>query len=191
MDVSSATQARELLVFEQALEGLFIRGLRGQINEGLKQKLIPEGLNLNKPLLPAYPFTTWMRCLRLTAESLHPSIPLEEGMFRLGEAMIHGYGETLVGRAILKMAAILGPRRTLMRASHSFRSGNNYTETKIIESSATTARLWMNEVGEHPTFTAGIIHAALRTSGVSPQITVESHNAQGCVFLCRWNTLSR
>jgi uncharacterized protein (TIGR02265 family) len=185
------SQATEKLVFEQTIEGLFVRGLRGQVSDTLKAKLMPEGLDLNKPLRPAYTFHTWMRCLQITAASLHHNVPLEDGLFRLGEAMIEGYGQTLVGRAILKMIAILGPRRTLMRATHNFRSGNNYTETKIIESSATSTALWMNEVGPCPTFTAGVIHAALRAAGVSPRVVIDQSDAQGCTFVCSWTAEPR
>jgi uncharacterized protein (TIGR02265 family) len=184
---SSASQAPiELLVFDQTLEALFVRGLRGRITQPMQARLQSAGVDLTKRLLPAYAFHTWMESLRIAAEELYPGETLEQGQFLLGQTFIEGYGQTLMGKAILRMIRILGPRRTLLRATHNFRSGNNYTETTLTEISANEVRLWMNEVGPYPMFTAGIIYAALRASGVNADVTFEGHDGHACAFLCVW-----
>jgi uncharacterized protein (TIGR02265 family) len=174
------------LVFDQTLEALFVRGLRGRIAQPLQLRLQSAGLDLSKQLLPAYPFHTWIESLRITAEELYPQESLDRAQFLLGQTFIDGYDETLMGKAILRMIRILGPRRTLLRATHNFRSGNNYTETTLTEISPQEVRLWMNEVGPYPAFTAGIIHAALRASGVHAGVTFEGHDGHACAFLCVW-----
>jgi uncharacterized protein (TIGR02265 family) len=179
-------QPEEFLVFEQTIEGLFLRGLQGQMTPALVDRLKTAGLDLTQPLLPGYPFDVWMESLRLTAEALHQDVPLEQGLFRLGEAMIAGYGKTRLGRAIIRTVPIFGPRRTLLRATHHFRSGNNYTESKIIDLAMFKATLWLNEVGPYPTFTAGIIHAALEMSGVDPTVVIQGHDGHACTYVCTW-----
>src|SRR5215217_9517353 len=157
--------ADELLIFEQTLEALYLRGLQGQISASCKARLRQAGLDLDQKLRPAYPFNAWMAFLRITAEELYPELSVDEGCRKLGQAHIAGYRDTMLGRAVLSLLRVLGPRRALARATQNFRSGNNYTESKLVEVTPTQFELWMNEVGDYPDFTAGIIHAGLRVAG--------------------------
>lgn len=176
------------VVFEQTIEGLFVRGLGSRVTPPLKARLRDAGLDLDAKLLPAYPFEVWMRTLEVTARGLFPELPVEQAMFRVGESFIDGYRETFLGRAVLGMIRVLGPRRTLLRATQNFRSGNNYTDTKITEVDPTTIDLWMNEVGPWPTFTAGIIHAGMVATGATPKIDIRDHDGHACTFRVSWTT---
>ena len=127
-----------------------------------------------------------MAGLKVVAEALYPQQPLEASMFQVGTHFLDGYRETFLGRAVLGMIRVLGPRRTLQRATQNFRSGNNYTETRVTELSPTCIELWMNEVGPYPTFTAGVMHAALSSAGVEPTITVWAFDGHACTYRCAW-----
>jgi uncharacterized protein (TIGR02265 family) len=107
-------------------------------------------------------------------------------MFQIGVDFLEGYRETFLGRAVLGMIRVLGPSRTLKRATQNFRSGNNYTESRVTEVSSTCCELWMNEVGPWPTFTAGLMHAALSNAGVEPAITVQSFDGHAATYRCAW-----
>jgi uncharacterized protein (TIGR02265 family) len=179
------------VVFEQTIEALFQRSLSSRLTPELKAQLKAAGLNLDAKLLPAYPFDTWMQVLELTARALHADLPVEQAMFRVGEAFLDGYQETFLGRAVLGMIRVLGPRRTVLRATQNFRSGNNYTETKITELEPTVLDLWMNEVGPWPTFTAGIIHATLKATGTEPRIEIRDHDGHACTYRISWAAAPR
>lgn len=174
------------VVFEQTIEGLFLRGLGSRVTPALKGQLKAAGLDLDQKLLPAYPFAVWMKTLELTAAALYPGEPLERAMFQVGEAFLDGYRETFLGRAVLGMMRVLGPRRTLLRATQNFRSGNNYTETRITEVGAAVIDLWMNEVGPYPTFTSGVIHAGLVVAGATPRVDIRDHDGHACTFRVSW-----
>ncbi len=176
----------EQVVFEQTIEGLFVRGLNGRLTAQAKERLRAAGLDLDRKLLPAYPFDTWMAVLRIAAEECFPRAPLDEALFKVGEALIEGYRETFLGRAVLGMVRVLGPRRTVLRATQNFRSGNNYTEAKVTDVSESCMELWMNEVGPYPTFTSGIICAALRATGVEPKVALEGHDGHACTYRITW-----
>ena len=177
----------EQVVFEQTLEGLFLRGLHNKLTPRCRGRLKEDGLDLDRKLLPAYPFDTWMGCLMIAGEEVFAASPQKEAQFRLGELMIDGYKETFLGRAVLGMIRVLGPRRTLQRATQNFRSGNNYTESKVAEKTPTHLELWMNEVGPFPEFTAGIIFAAMRAAGAA-DVTVEviAYDGHACTFKVAW-----
>lgn len=176
----------EKVVFEQTIEGLFVRALGSRMTPAIKTQLKGAGLDLDAKLLPAYPFDVWMKALEVTARGLFPEQSMEQAMFRVGESFVEGYRETFLGRAVLGMIRVLGPRRTLLRSTQNFRSGNNYTETKITEVDPTTIDLWMNEVGAWPTFTAGIIHAGMAATGATPRIDIRDHDGHACTFRVSW-----
>jgi uncharacterized protein (TIGR02265 family) len=183
--------ADELLVFEQTIEAVFVRGLHGRLSSACKARLRQAGLDLDLKLRPAYPFESWMRFLRIAAEELYPGQTLEQGAWKLGEACIDGFQETMLGRAMLSLMRVLGPRRTLMRATQNFRAGNNYTEARIQELGPRDFELWRNEVGSLPSFTAGIIHAGLRTAGAtSIRIQMEGYDGHACSYRISWSEAS-
>lgn len=183
--------ADELLVFEQTVEAVFVRGLHGRLSPSCKARLRQAGLDLEQKLRPAYAFDAWMTFLRITAQELYPHEPLEQGAFKLGEACIDGFRETMLGRAVLSLLRVLGPRRALMRATQNFRAGNNYTESRLKELGPGQFELWMNEVGPLPTFTAGIVHAGLRTAGAEDiRIELSGHDGHACTYCISWSEAS-
>jgi uncharacterized protein (TIGR02265 family) len=183
--------ADELLVFEQTLEALFLRGLQGRMNASCKTRLRQAGLDLDQKLRPAYPFNAWMAFLRIAAEELFPELGVDEGCRQLGKAHIAGYRDTMLGRAVLSLLRVLGPRRALARATQNFRSGNNYTESRLVERGPRSFELWMNEVGAYPGFTAGIIEAGLEVAGAT-QIHIETteHDGHACTYRISWSEAS-
>jgi uncharacterized protein (TIGR02265 family) len=178
--------ATEKVVFEQAIEGLFVRALGPRLTPDCKARLKVLGLDVDAKLLPAYSFDVWMKALEVVSSELYPTQPLPEAMFKVGSLLIAGYQETFLGRAVLGMIRVLGPRRMLMRATQNFRSANNYTESRVTDVDAKTVELWMNEVGPHPTFTAGIVYGALAATGVTPSVVVKDHDGHACTFVCTW-----
>jgi uncharacterized protein (TIGR02265 family) len=128
-----------------------------------------------------------MMFIRIAAEDLYPSQPLAEATFKLGEVYVEGFRQTMLGRAVLSLLRVLGPRRTIARATQNFRAGNNYTETRITELGPTQFDVWMNEVGDFPEFTAGIIQAGVRMSGAK-DLRVEpfGYDGHACTYRITW-----
>jgi uncharacterized protein (TIGR02265 family) len=183
--------ADELLVFEQTLEALFLRALHGRLQPECKERLRQAGLDVDQKLRPAYAFNAWMDFLRIAAEELYPGEAVEQGTWKLGEAYIEGFRETMLGRAVLSLLRVLGPRRTLMRATQNFRAGNNYTESKLAEVGPGQFELWMNEVGAYPAFTAGIIHAGLRVAGAQDiRVEPSGYDGHACTYRINWKEAS-
>lgn len=183
----AAAAVEEKLVFEHAVAAMFQRALGDRITPELRDRLRLAGIDLERPLLPAYRLDTWMTCLALAAEVVFPGMPAEDGLRKLGERMVEAYAETAIGRALFALSRVLGPRRTLDRASQSFRSANNYSETRISEAGPGTYDLWMNEVGPHPTFTAGLIAAGMRHSGARElRVDVQSFDGHACTYRVQW-----
>jgi uncharacterized protein (TIGR02265 family) len=183
----AAAGVAQRLIFEQAVEGLFLRGLAGRLTPTLKAQLREAGVDLERPLLPAYPWEVWERCVGLTARALHPGESEEVGWRLVGERMVDGYRETLVGGAMFGMLRLLGPKRMVGRTRQNFRSGNNYTEASITEVGPSAVDLWMNEVGRLRYFTQGAVLAGMRGAG-APDVRVEvaRFDDAGVTFRVSW-----
>jgi uncharacterized protein (TIGR02265 family) len=183
--------ADELLVYEQTVEGLFIRALGNRLTPECRARLSQAGLDVTRKLKPAYPFQSWMTFIRIAAEELYPGMPLAEATFKLGEAHLEGFRETMLGRAVISLLRVIGPKRALLRATQNFRAGNNYTESRVTELGPHQFELWMNEVGEFPEFTAGIIYAGVRLAGAQePRVEPTSYDGHACTYRITWKEAS-
>lgn len=183
--------ADELLVFEQTIEALFVRALGSRLTPDCKARLRDAGLDVDQKIKPAYSLKSWMAFIRIAAEELFPGVPLEESTFKLGEAYMEGFRETMLGRAVLSLLRVLGPRRALNRATQNFRSSNNYTESRLTEQGSNQFELWMNEVGEFPSFTAGLIHAGLTIAGAKePRVELAQYDGHACTYRISWREAS-
>jgi uncharacterized protein (TIGR02265 family) len=166
----------EKLVFEHTLEGLFVRGLVGRVTPTLRERLKEVGVDLERKLQPAYGFNTWCSAVRVAARELHPDVPDDVG-----------YRETVLGRAAIGVIQLLGPRRGVGRARQMFRSGNNYTETRLEDVSPTEVDLWMNEAGRIRYFTRGALLAGLRAVGArQPEVQVRDYNDDHVTYRLTW-----
>lgn len=182
-----ASAPSERLVFEQTFEGLFLTGLRKQMSPALQRALLAEGLDLSKRLAPAYPFEVWSRCCVVAASHLHPALPLELGLRKLGEAVVEGFSSGFLGRALFGVVRVLGPARALARTRQNFRSGNNYSDSTLKHVHGTLHEVWMNERGPTRYLCQGIILAALREMGVKePQVEVARFDDEAVWFHVSW-----
>ncbi len=173
------------VVFSQAVEGL-LRAIGSRLDDTAKDKLRALGLDPRARLEPAYQLAVWTEVMRYGATLVAPGKPASEQMFELGRRFIEGYAETLVGKAMLTAIRVFGPRRTLERMSRNFRSGNNYTETKLEPVGPTEFKLWFNEVKE-PEFYRGMLSAGVERAGAKGlEVKTVSHDATGATFSIRW-----
>lgn len=111
-------------VFSSALEG-FGRAFRPRISPAAIDELRALGLDFDR-LQPAYSLHVWEQTVRVVARALFPSMSPEDAWRRLGREFVPGYTETLLGRALLGMARIVGPRRLMERIGRNLRSGGNF-----------------------------------------------------------------
>lgn len=173
------------MVFSQAVEGL-LRAIGSRLDDGSRAHLAELGLDVRGRLEPGYSLAVWTNVMRYGASLVAPSSPPSQQMFELGRRFIDGYAETIVGKAMLTALKVLGPRRTLERMSRNFRSGNNYTETRLEPKGPTEFHLWFNEVKE-PEFYRGMLVAGLERAGArNTEIRTLSHDESGAKFLVRW-----
>lgn len=175
------------LIFAQTFEGLF-RAVSARLDERLSEALRQLGVDPNAELKPAYPLAVFLATVKLLGHELFPEAPEEERQYQLGCLFMDGYRQTMVGRAMVGMMRIIGPRRTLERLSRQFRTGNNFSETKVEDLGPNECRLWCNQVTV-PGWYRGLVTKGLEFSGATNvQISLIAHDAAGGTFHIRWSS---
>jgi uncharacterized protein (TIGR02265 family) len=177
----------EKLIFAQTFEGL-LRSMGGQLSPTLTVGLRERVLDPGATLLPAYPQQVFTDVISFVARELHPGLSLDAGVTAVGRTFMDGYGETMIGRAMLAMMRLIGPRRTLERVTRQFRTGNNYSETKLTAVGATEYHLWVNEV-RLPGWYIGIISRGLELAGAQDvKVELSQRDEAGGTFVVKWRS---
>ncbi len=177
----------EQLEFAHVFEGLFMRGLKDHLDDRLKARLKEKGLDLSKPLDPAYPSHVLSDCIIVAAQTVYPSLPLDQALNAVGHAFFRGYTGTMLGQAMLQLLRLLGPRRTLERMQRNFRTGNNYMETRFKALGPQNVELWFNETRGIPAYFQGILEQGGNDIGAkNMQVSYRDDPAGGTWFAVTW-----
>jgi uncharacterized protein (TIGR02265 family) len=133
------------------------------------------------PWRSAYPRADFVAILEASATSRFGALPPEQRMAAIGRLSFDRFDSSRIGRAMLGVFRVLGPRRAIGRLARSFRNVNNFTEVAVEEVSPTHARVVMRQV-IFEGFYLGIIQAGLERAGavngvvkvasISPERTV-------------------
>jgi len=175
----------ERLIFAQTFEGLF-RAVSRQLDERLAAELREVGVDPRVELKPTYPLAVFHDTLKLLGARLFPGESPDEQLRRIGRQFMDGYALTMVGRAMVGMMRVLGPKRTLERLSRQFRTGNNFSETRVREVGQGHCELWCNQVAL-PAWYEGIIARGLEFAGARDvEVGVIHKDAEGATFRVRW-----
>jgi uncharacterized protein (TIGR02265 family) len=172
------------LVFSQTVEGL-LKAL-SPMSATSKLKLQAIGVDPDRRLEPAYSREKWLELMRLACDIHAPGKQLEPTSYDLGRRFMTAYTQGLVGKAMMAALRVIGPRRALERMSRNFRTGNNFSETKLTEPSPGRYELWCS----HATIAGwyqGIIEAGLALAGATEvKATLLRRENGGAVFQVEW-----
>ncbi len=186
--MSPASAPPQQVIFAGAVEGLFIKGLGARVTPELSAALKDVGLDLSRPLLPAYPRSVWNSAIALAAAQVWPKLDVAEAHVLLGRAIIDGFGQTMLGRALAGITRVLGPMRTLGRMRQNLHTGCNYNEISLTPETPTQVRFWINEPFVHPGYVQGLLQGALLISGArNGTVEVVSRDEQGATYQVRWD----
>lgn len=175
------------LIFAQTFEGLF-RATAQHLDAPTVAGLQAAGIDPQAELKPAYPLPVFYDTVRLLGARLFPGQAPDAQNRRLGRQFMDGYALTMVGRAMVGMMRVIGPRRTLERLSRQFRTGNNFSETSVKEVGPGHSELWCNQV-TLPGWYEGIVSRGLEFAGAREvHVQMIHHDDRGATFRITWRT---
>jgi len=174
------------IVYAHTVEGLFKRALGSRVAPGLKAELAGLGVDLDAAPRDVAR-TVWAQCLAAAVRHLFRDVPADEGYYRLGRALIDGYGQTVLGRAIFATFRLLGPDRALKRAVVLIRNGNNYIESRLTPVAPRRYEFWVNEHNGNPHYVRGVVTAGLEMTGArNPKCDVTSFDEHQATYVAYW-----
>ena len=144
------------------------------------------GIDFDK-LLPAYPVETWYAGIELAMSRFDPSLTPEQKQNHFGVRLVEVYGDTLIGKAMYTMMRIIGPERSIQRATRSFRTATNFLDTSYVVHGPRDWELTMNEV-VFPHRYPGFFEKALSVAGAK-NVKVELTGLTGthASYRSRWD----
>lgn len=124
---------KEPVAFDQLMEGLLLHAMKDRLDGDARRKLIALGVDVDRPLLSAYPLMTLLGTLKLCAEVRYPDLPREEARFQLGMKALEGFGATSMGKALFGMARMWGAKRMLNHMTRVLQTGVNHAKARARE----------------------------------------------------------
>jgi uncharacterized protein (TIGR02265 family) len=178
----------EKLTFATTVEALFVRNLGPKLPPEARNQLRQLGLDLDKPLLPAYAAPLVAQWIEVALPHVFPGVTHAEALRLLGRQSVEKYGETTIGRGLLAMVKLLGMRRILERMHRAMRTGGNYLETRCTVHGPTDVELWINDVNGMPEYFEGIFLGMAHLLDIRDvQVDVVSTDRVECTLRVRWS----
>jgi uncharacterized protein (TIGR02265 family) len=187
-DTKPGPEIPKHLEFQNTIEGVFLRSIGLDLTPELKTQLRAQGLDLDKPLLPAYPAEDFHRWVRTASVFLYPNNTEAEGLRFFGRRGLAGLSQTLLGKALKATFSILGPRRSLYRTSRAFRTNNNYTAVTVADRAPGSVELAFNEVYGLPTYYQGVAEGAgSLMNAKNYRVSIVDTSGRGARYLVQWD----
>lgn len=185
MELHPSTNDEAAVVYAPTVEGLF-RAL-GPLDEGAKERVRALGVDPERRLAPGYPLAVWVSLLRLGADLFAPELSVDEALHALGRRFLDGYGETLMGRAMMLALRVIGPTAALARLSHQFGTAGNYFTSRVVLLGDREALVEVHPV-TWPGWYFGLLERALEQAGAHDvQVSVAERQGLSAGFRVRWS----
>lgn len=176
----------ERYFYTAAMEAQFLKAWPATA-PGLVDAYRDAGLDVTKPLLPAYDYATWRRCLAAQRAALLPGRTLDAACEEQGRRYVASYFETTMGAALKVLLRVLSTRRILERMSQNFRSNNSFSVVTMTSTGKTSAELEVNDVfAESPQYLKGLLEHGFACIGREMRITVRDHHGDAARLDANW-----
>jgi uncharacterized protein (TIGR02265 family) len=111
----------------------------------------------------------------------------DERMVQLGTTFMEGYNETLIGKAALTAARLMGTRRTLQRMAENYRTSNNYMLVTLEEVGPGDMRLTLSQTSGVSGYFEGALRRGLELCGAEGVVVRrEVDNGKRCTLRVTW-----
>jgi uncharacterized protein (TIGR02265 family) len=175
------------VVFGSGFDSLFSKEIRAKVTPALDQELRSIGIRLDKPFHVGFPIEIWAAAVAAVAKHVYPQDSTPEAYLKLGRSTIHGFCETLAGRALFPLLRLIGPVRALDRAARNYAATNNYTKVTLTRIGPTAFDFYLNEKHTLPEYDMGVLEEALRQLHVvDPKVTLRTQDAEGFTMRLDW-----
>ena len=176
------TDLPEKVFFGDAVAGLFLRGLGQQVTPELRSRLREAGIDLDRPLLPAYPAAVFAAGVDLMARALFPDVQSDERHYRIGLIALRGFAQGAMGEAMFEHLKLMGPERSVQRMARNLRGAMNFVEVVSRPVGPGEFELDLNDVVGMPGFFRGLIEGGSQVAGRTTRVSIVRVEPPGCTL---------
>lgn len=172
-------------VYEQSIEGMYLKGHAKALTPRVKQALREAGIDLDKPLKASYPATLVNEATRVFRRLAYAHEPDDmKAYLAMGAATVDGYFNTVIGRAMAGVLKLIGFKRLIDRLPQAMSGGSSYTRVTVTWKGPTEAHVALNDVEPHPGLNMGVLQRGLSHwfGGKNVQVTLVEHVAPGATY---------
>ncbi|MBS2032226.1 MAG: DUF2378 family protein [Deltaproteobacteria bacterium] len=177
--------SQDKLFFGHAVSGLYQHALGNRMMPELREQLREAGLDLDKPLLPAYPAELFVRWLDVAGAALFPNRSRAEQLYEMGRVTVQGFAQIELGSAMFDHLKVMTAEKSMQRLERSLRAAMNFIAVRFHPLSPTEFELHLNDVVGIPDFFRGLVEGGSSAAGRSSSVTVSRLEGEGCVLLYR------
>lgn len=175
------------VVFSHTIEVLFRKTLAAHITPAIEAKMKTAGIDLSKPLDPAYPLRIFDDAMEVVAVDGMRHLEKREALRKIGELQVASFTQTFIGKATFQFLKLLSRERFLTRLAHSWRQANNFIETQVTPQPDGSIKLRLNDVGRFPEVIEGVLDAGFKAAGHDVLIETGAREGLACDYLLRFS----
>ena len=106
------------VVFSHTIEVLFRKVLSPHVTPAIEAKLKTVGIDLSKPLDPAYPLRIFDAAIEVVAVEGMSHLDKRAALRKIGELQVDSFVQTFIGKATFQFLKQLSRERFLNRLAH-------------------------------------------------------------------------
>jgi uncharacterized protein (TIGR02265 family) len=179
----------EQVIYENAVEGMFLKGFGKKLTPRLKAELKEIGLDVDAPLKTTYPGVLINKCTEALRRHLyaHEKDDLK-AYIDIGSTTLDGYFDTIMGRAMVSVLRIVGYERIIDRLPRQMASGTNYQFVTVKRTKPGEAEVHCSDCKPHPGINVGVLGRAFGHYFQAPDFKIVIHKLDetGCTYLLNW-----
>ena len=174
------------LVFSHTLEVLFRKTLAGLITPSIEARLCKVGVDLSKPLDPAYPMRVFDDAIEVIAVHAMSERAMADALRKVGELQVESFKQTFIGAATFQFLKLLSLPRFLGRMTQSWRQANNFVEATVAPQPDGSLKVRVNDVGRFPEVIQGVLSAAIKAAGHKVIVSIGARDGLACEYELRF-----
>ena len=174
------------VVFSHTIEVLFRKVLAPRITPAIEAKMKAVGVDLSKPLDPAYPLRVFDAAMEVVAVEGMSHLEKHDALRKIGELQVDSFMQTFLGKATFQFLKLLSRERFVTRLTNSWRQANNFIETQISSAPDGSLTLRLNDVGRFPEVIEGVLFAGFKAAGHDVVIETGAREGLGCDYRVRF-----
>lgn len=178
------------LVFEQSVEGMYLKGHPDLLTPPVKAALKAVGIDLDQKLKSSYPSELVNEATRTFRRMAYGHEPDDAKAYtKMGERIVDGYFNTGFGKAMVGVLKLFGAKRIVGRLPQTMASGTNFQVVTLEWKGETEAWMTLADTEPDPHINVGVLQRSFtHWFGVKTfAVSIVAHERPKATFKLTWS----